>query len=133
MNVFKSEIVQMRKMFGIESLMSKMPGQIGEMSKHVPEGTAERAMGQVEAIINSMTAKERANPALIKASRKRRIAQGAGLPVQEVNKVLKQYEQMRDVMKKFHGGGMGKMMKMMGGMRGLKNMMGGKGGGGMPF
>jgi signal recognition particle subunit SRP54 len=78
-----------------------------------------------------MTPLERAKPDLIKASRKRRIAQGAGLHVQEVNKMLKQYEQMRDMMKKFQGGGMGKMMKMMGGMKGMKNMMGG--GGTMPF
>ena len=78
-----------------------------------------------------MTPQERVKPELIKASRKRRIAEGAGLSVQEVNKVLKQYEQMRDMMKKFQGGGMAKMMKMMGGMKGLKNMMGGKGG--MPF
>jgi signal recognition particle subunit SRP54 len=73
-----------------------------------------------------MTPLERSKPDLIKASRKRRIAQGAGLHVQEVNKMLKQFEQMRDMMKKFQGGGMGKMMKAMGKMGG---MMGGAGGG----
>ena len=119
LNDFKAQIVQMRKMGGIESLMSKMPGQIGEMSKHVPEGTAERAMGQVEAIINSMTAKERANPALIKASRKRRIATGSGVTVQEVNKMLKQFEQSQKVMKQFSKGGMGKMLKMAKGIKGI--------------
>ena len=119
LNDFKTQIVQMRKMGGIESLMSKMPGQIGEMSKHVPEGTAERAMGQVEAIINSMTAKERANPALIKASRKRRIAIGSGVTVQEVNKMLKQFEQSQKVMKQFSKGGMGKMLKMAKGIKGI--------------
>ena len=123
LNDFKAQIVQMRKMGGIESLMSKMPGQIGEMSKHVPEGTAERAMGQVEAIINSMTAKERANPALIKASRKRRIATGSGVTVQEVNKMLKQFEQSQKVMKQFSKGGMGKMLKM---AKGIKRILPGQ-------
>jgi signal recognition particle subunit SRP54 len=76
-------------------------------------------MGQVEAIINSMTAKERANPALIKASRKRRIATGSGVTVQEVNKMLKQFEQSQKVMKQFSKGGMGKMLKMAKGIKGI--------------
>lgn len=72
LNDFKEQIQQMRNMGGLENIMSKMPGEIGQLSKQIPEGTAEKAMGHVEAIINSMTAKERANPALLKASRKRR-------------------------------------------------------------
>ena len=96
-----------------------MPGELGQMSKQIPEGTAEKAMGKVEAIINSMTPKERANPALIKASRKRRIALGSGTSVQEVNKMLKQFEQSQKMMKSLTKGGMGKLMRMAKGMKGM--------------
>lgn len=122
LNDFKEQIQQMRNMGGLESLMSKMPGELGQISKQIPEGTAEKAMGKVEAIINSMTPKERANPALIKASRKRRIAAGAGTSVQEVNKMLKQFEQSQQMMKMFSGNGMAKLMKMAKGMKGMKGM-----------
>lgn len=122
LNDFKEQIQQMRNMGGLENLMSKMPGELGQMSKQIPEGTAEKAMGKVEAIINSMTPKERANPALIKASRKRRIAAGAGTNVQEINKMLKQFEQSQQMMKMFSGKGMGKLMKMAKGMKGMKGM-----------
>ena len=84
----------------------------------------ERDVRRMEGIICSMTALERRKPDLIKATRKRRIAAGAGVHVQEVNRLLNQYEQMRDMMKKMKGGGMMKMMKRMGGMKG----MGGPGG-----
>jgi len=104
---------------GIESLMSKLPGEMGQLSAQIPEGTAEKAMSKVEAIINSMTPKERANPALLKASRKRRIAAGAGTTVQEVNKMLKQFEQSQKMMKMFGGKGMGKLMRMAQGMKGM--------------
>ena len=133
LNDFKEQLGQMRNMGGVSSLIDKLPAQLTQGKGNIDTDAAEKQLRRIEGIINSMTPEERSKPDLIKASRKRRIAQGAGLQVQEVNKMLKQYEQMRDVMKKFHGGGMGKMMKMMGGMRGLKNMMGGKGGGGMPF
>ncbi|RPD87062.1 signal recognition particle protein [Neisseria weixii] len=122
LNDFKEQIQQMRNMGGLENLMSKMPGELGQISKQIPEGTAEKAMGKVEAIINSMTPKERANPALIKASRKRRIAAGAGTNVQEVNKMLKQFEQSQQMMKMFGGNGMSKLMKMAKGMKGMKGM-----------
>lgn len=122
LNDFKEQIQQMRNMGGLESLMSKMPGEIGQLSKQIPEGTAEKAMGHVEAIINSMTPKERANPALIKASRKRRIAAGSGTSVQEVNKMLKQFEQSQQMMKMFSGKGMAKLMRMAKGMKGMKGM-----------
>ncbi len=118
LNDFKAQIQQMRNMGGLESIMSKMPGELGQMSKQIPEGTAEKAMGHVEAIINSMTAKERANPALIKASRKRRIAAGSGVTVQEVNKMLNQFEQSQKMMKMFSGKGMSKLMNMAKGMKG---------------
>lgn len=119
LNDFKAQIQQMRKMGGIESIMSKLPGDMGQMAKQVPEGTAEKAMSRVEAIINSMTAKERANPLLIKASRKRRIANGSGVTVQEVNKMLKQFEQSQKMMKSFTKGGMGKLMRLAKGMKGI--------------
>ncbi len=122
LNDFKEQIQQMRNMGGLESLMSKMPGELGQISKQIPEGTAEKAMGKVEAIINSMTPKERANPTLLKASRKRRIAAGAGTSVEEVNKMLKQFEQSQQVMKMFSGKGLGKLMRMAKGMRGMKGM-----------
>ncbi len=122
LNDFKEQIQQMRNMGGLESLMSKMPGELGQISKQIPEGTAEKAMGKVEAIINSMTPKERANPTLLKASRKRRIAAGAGTSVEEVNKMLKQFEQSQQVMKMFSGKGLGKLMRMAKGMKGMKGM-----------
>lgn len=119
LNDFKAQIQQMRNMGGLENLLSKMPGQLGELSKQIPEGTAEKAMGHVEAIINSMTPKERANPALLKASRKRRIALGAGVSIQDVNKMLKQFEQSQQMMKMFSGKNMFKMMKMAKSMKGI--------------
>ncbi|EGV36635.1 signal recognition particle protein [Neisseria weaveri] len=122
LNDFKEQIQQMRNMGGLENLMSKMPGELGQLSKQIPEGSAEKAMGHVEAIINSMTPKERANPALIKASRKRRIAAGSGTSVQEVNKMLKQFEQSQQMMKMFSGKGLGKLMKLAKGMKGMKGM-----------
>ena len=119
LNDFKAQIQQMRNMGGLENLMSKMPGEIGQLSKQIPEGTAEKAMGHVEAIINSMTPKERANPALIKASRKRRIAAGSGTTAQEVNKMLNQFEQSQKMMKMFSGQNMRKLMSMAKGKNGL--------------
>lgn len=119
LNDFKAQIQQMRNMGGFENLLSKMPGELGEISKRIPEGTAEKAMGHVEAIINSMTPKERANPDIIKASRKKRIAAGAGTTVQEVNKMLKQFEQSQQMMKMFSGKNMQKLMRMAKGMKGI--------------
>lgn len=119
LNDFKAQIQQMRNMGGLESMMAKMPGELGQLSKKIPEGTAEKAMSHVEAIINSMTPKERANPDIIKASRKRRIAAGAGTTVQEVNKMLSQFEQSQKMMKMFSGKNMMKLMKMAQGMKGM--------------
>ena len=119
LNDFKAQIQQMRNMGGLENLLSKRPGELGEISKQIPEGTAEKAMGHVEAIINSMTPKERANPDLLKASRKRRIAAGAGVSIQDVNKMLKQFEQSQQMMKMFSGKNMAKLMRMAKGMKGL--------------
>jgi signal recognition particle subunit SRP54 len=81
-------------------------------------------MKRKEGIICSMTPQERRKPELIKATRKRRIAAGAGVQVQEVNRLLKEFEQMQGVMKKMKGGGLMKMMKKLGGMKGLGGMPG---------
>lgn len=119
LNDFKAQIQQMNNMGGIEALMSKMPGDIASMAKAVPQGTAEKALKRVGGIIDSMTAKERKHPEIIKASRKRRIAQGAGVSVQEVNRMLGQFEQSQKMMKQFASGGMGKLLRAAQGMKGL--------------
>jgi signal recognition particle subunit SRP54 len=85
---------------------------------------AERDVRRMEGIICSMTPLERRKPELLKATRKRRVAMGAGVPVQEVNRLLNQFGQMRDMMKKMKGGGMMKMMRRMGGMKALGGMGG---------
>ena len=113
---FKSQIQQMRKMGGMASLMEKMPGQIGQMAKGVDGAVADKAVTRLEGIINSMTPAERRKPELLKASRKRRIAAGAGVTVQEVNRLLKQFEDMQKMMKQFSKGGMSKLMRGMKGM-----------------
>ncbi|OJZ17259.1 MAG: signal recognition particle protein [Thiobacillus sp. 65-29] len=110
---FKSQIQQMRKMGGLSALLDKLPGA-GEMA--IPAGADEKAMNRVEGIINSMTALERRKPEIIKASRKRRIAAGAGVQVQEVNKLLNQFEQAQKMMKRMGKGGLSKMMRGMKGM-----------------
>lgn len=113
---FKAQMQQMKKMGGMANLMEKMPGQLGQMAKGAQGADAEKSLVRLEAIINSMTPLERRKPELIKASRKRRIATGAGTTVQEVNKLLNQFEQTQKIMKQFSKGG---MMKMMRGMKGM--------------
>lgn len=110
---FKSQIVQMRKMGGLSALMDKLPGA-GQMPQMT--GNEDKAINRVEGIINSMTPQERRHPELIKASRKRRIAAGAGVQVQEVNRMLNQFEQAQKMMKMMGKGGLGKMMRGMKGM-----------------
>ncbi len=119
LNDFLSQISQMKKMGGLAGLMDKLPSQITAKTKGADMDKAERDVRRMEGIINSMTALERRKPELIKASRKRRIAAGAGVQVQEVNRLLNQFEQMQGVMKKMKGGGLMKMMKRMGGMKGM--------------
>ncbi len=111
---FKAQIQQMRKMGGLSALMDKLPGA-GQMP--MPAGADEKGINRVEGIINSMTPLERRKPEILKASRKRRIAAGAGVQVQEVNKLLKQFEQAQKMMKMMGKGGISKMM------RGMKGMM----------
>ena len=110
---FKSQIQQMRKMGGLSALMDKLPGA-GQMA--VPAGADDKSVNRLEGIINSMTPLERRKPDIIKASRKRRIAAGAGVQVQEVNKLLKQFEQAQKMMKMMGKGGISKMMRGMKGM-----------------
>ncbi len=110
---FKAQIHQMRKMGGLSALMDKLPGA-GQMA--LPAGADEKAINRIEGIINSMTPLERRKPEIIKASRKRRIAAGAGVQVQEVNKLLNQFEQAQKMMKMMGKGGLSKMMRGMKGM-----------------
>ncbi|MCR5866866.1 MAG: signal recognition particle protein [Aquincola tertiaricarbonis] len=126
LNDFLSQITQMKKMGGLSSLMDKLPAQMTAKAGQPDMDKAEREVRRMEGIINSMTPLERRKPELLKASRKRRIAAGSGVHVQEVNRLLNQFEQMQGMMKKMKGGGLMKMMKRMGGMKG----MGGLGGGG---
>ena len=122
LNDFLSQISQMKKMGGLSGLMDKLPSAMTAKAGAPDMDRAERDMRRMEGIINSMTPLERRKPDLLKASRKRRIALGAGVHVQEVNRVLKQFEQMQGMMKKMKGGGLMKMMKRMGGMKGLGGM-----------
>ncbi|QOT75997.1 signal recognition particle protein [Cupriavidus basilensis] len=115
---FKAQIGQMKKMGGLGSLVDKLPAQFAQQAQGANMDVAEKQVRRMEGIINSMTAAERAKPDLIKASRKRRIATGAGVPVQEVNRLLNQFDQMQSMMKKLKGGGMMKMMRSMGAMKG---------------
>jgi len=121
---FLGQISQMSKMGGLSGLMDKLPSQLTAKAGNVDMDKAERDVKRMEGILRSMTAKERRQPALLmdgktKASRKRRIAAGAGVQIQEVNRLLNQFEQMQTMMKKMKGGGLMKMMKRFGGMKGL--------------
>ncbi|MBU6257044.1 MAG: signal recognition particle protein [Burkholderiales bacterium] len=115
LNDFLGQITQMKKMGGLAGLMDKLPSQLTAKAAGADMGRAERDVKRMEGIICSMTALERRKPELIKASRKRRIAAGAGVAVQEVNRLLNQFEQMQGMMKKMKGGGLMKMMRRMGG------------------
>jgi signal recognition particle subunit SRP54 len=112
---FKQQIVQMKKMGGVSALMDKLPGNLAAMAQGAPQ-VDDKSVRRIEGIINSMTPKERAKPELIKASRKRRIATGAGVTVQEVNRLLNQFEQTQKMMKMVAKGGLQKMMRGMKGM-----------------
>lgn len=119
LNDFKLQIGQMKSMGGLSSLLDKLPAQVQQAARSTNLSHADKSVSRMEGIISSMTPAERSNPQLLKASRKRRIATGAGVPVQEVNRLLNQFEQMQDMMKKMQKGGLGKMMRAMGGLKGL--------------
>ncbi len=124
---FKEQLQQMKNMGGMGAMLDKLPGMGGQMA-NIQDKVNDKMFVQMEALINSMTAKERRNPDVINGSRKKRISAGAGLQIQDLNRLLKQHKQMQKMMKKFSSkSGMKKMMRGMGGM-----MPGGFPGGGMP-
>jgi signal recognition particle subunit SRP54 len=112
---FRAQVVQMRKMGGLAGMLDKLPAEVARAAQGA--SVDERRIGRIEGIINSMTPLERAKPELLKASRKRRIASGAGVSVQEVNQLLNQFEQTQKMMKMVAKGGMQKLA------RGLKGML----------
>ncbi|MDO8825694.1 signal recognition particle protein [Methylophaga sp.] len=123
---FREQLQQMSKMGGLTSLMDKLPG-MGQLPDSVKNQANDKELVKMEAMINSMTPKERRRPELIKGSRKKRIAAGSGTQIQDVNRLLKQFSQMQKMMKKMgQKGGMAKMMRGLGGKLPM-------GGGGMPF
>ena len=126
LNDMKDQLEQMQNMGGLHGLMDKLPG-MGQVPDTVKNQLTGKEVPRLIAIINSMTRKERRNPALLNGSRRARIARGAGLTPADVNKLMKQYQQMEKMMSKLSAGG------MKGLMRGMKGMMGGAGRGGMPF
>jgi signal recognition particle subunit SRP54 len=111
---YKAQIAQMRKMGGLQGMLDKLPAELARAA----QGTTmdERKIARIEGIISSMTRQERARPEIIKASRKRRIAAGAGVSVQEVNQLLNQFDQTQKMMKMVAKGGVQKLMR---GMRGI--------------
>ena len=110
---FRDQISQMQQMGGMASLMDKLPSHMAQAASKANMGQADKQIIRMRGIIDSMTPKERSKPELLKASRKRRIAAGAGVEVQEVNRLLAQFEQMQTMMKQFKGG---KMARAMAGM-----------------
>src|SRR5690606_23856193 len=120
----RDQLEQMQNMGGLAGLMDKLPG-IGQVPEHVKAQVTGKEVPRMVAIINSMTKKERRNPALLNGSRRARIAKGAGLSPADVNKLMKQYQQMEKMLSKVGRGG------MKGLMRGMQGMMGG--GGALPF
>ncbi len=127
---FKEQMLQMANLGGIGGMLDKLPG-MGQLPDHVKNQVNDKEIGRLIAIVNSMTPHERTFPAVIKGSRKRRIANGSGTQVQDVNKLLKQFTQMQKMMKKMKGGGMKKMMRGLGGRFPGGGMP--PGGGGLPF
>lgn len=124
LNDMRDQLEQMQNMGGLSGLMDKLPG-IGKLPDDVKNQVTGKEVPRMIAIINSMTKKERRNPALLNGSRRARIARGSGMTPADVNKLMKQYQQMEKMMSKLSSGG------MKGLMRGMKGMMGGRGG--MPF
>ena len=122
---FLGQLQQMKQMGGLGSFMDKLPTQLAAKASEADLTRAEKDIRRKEGIINSMTPEERRKPELLKASRKRRVAQGAGVHVQEVNRLLKEFEQMQGMMKQLKGSGLMKLMRRMGGMKGLGGLLGG--------
>jgi len=113
---FKAQLSQMKNMGGLSSLLDKLPAQFQATNTPLRMNQAEGQVRRMEGMINAMTPLERRKPELLKASRKRRIAAGAGVQVQELNRMLTQYDQMRTMMKKLKGGNLASMMRSLKGM-----------------
>ena len=124
---FRDQLQQMNNMGGITNMLDKLPG-MGNMAQVAQQNLDMSMFARMEAMINSMTPKERRNPEIIQGSRKRRITRGSGTQVQDLNRLLKQHKQMQKMMKKMKGGGMQKMMRGLGGMMPPGGGMGGPGG-----
>ena len=116
LNDFSEQISQMRKMGGLTSMLERLPARFAQVAQQAGGVVEDKSIRRIEGIINSMTRDERAKPEILKASRKRRIAAGAGVQVQEVNRLLTQFEQTQKMMKQFSKGGMQKLMRGMKGM-----------------
>ncbi len=130
---FRDQLQQVNNMGGVTGMLDKLPG-MGNVAQMAQQNLDVKMFARMEAMINSMTPRERRNPELIQGSRKRRITRGSGTQVQDLNRLLKQHKQMQKMMKKMKGGGMDKMMRGLGGMMGQGSPGGGMGGpGGMPF
>lgn len=129
---FRDQLQQMNNMGGITNMLDKLPG-MGNVAQMAQQNLDVKMFARMEAMINSMTPDERRRPELIQGSRKRRITQGSGTQVQDLNRLLKQHKQMQKMMKKMKGGGMQKMMRGLGGMGGPGGPAGMGGPGGMPF
>jgi signal recognition particle subunit SRP54 len=110
---FRDQLAQMQQMGGMASLMDKLPSHMAQAASKTNLGAADKQTRRMRGIIDSMTPTERAKPELLKATRKRRIAAGAGVEVQEVNRLLAQFEQMQTMMKQFKGGKMARTMASM--------------------
>lgn len=124
---FRDQLREMQKMGGMNSLLEKLPG-MGNISDQLKNQVNDKTFVHMEAIINSMTPKERRNPDIIKGSRKRRIARGAGVEIHDVNVLLRQFDTARKMMRKMGRGGMRRMAGVMRGMMAAKGGMGGMGG-----
>ncbi|ARU26330.1 signal recognition particle protein [Cellvibrio sp. PSBB006] len=111
----RDQLQQMQNMGGLTSMLDKLPG-MGNMAQMAQQSNMGKQFKVMEAIINSMTPEERRNPEDLNGSRKRRITQGSGTQIQDLNRLLKQYKQMAKMMQKMKGGGMSKMMRGLGGM-----------------
>ena len=114
---FKEQLKQMQNMGGVTSIMDKIPG-VGALPPSGSGMVDDSQFRRMEVIINSMTMRERVNPEILNGSRKRRIIQGSGTQIQDLNRLLKQHKQMQKVMKKMRGGNMANMMRGLGGMQG---------------
>lgn len=124
LNDMKAQMEQVNKIESFSSMFEKLPSQFQNMASNINEEDTRRHINRTIGIINSMTPLERRRPEIIKASRKQRIAKGAGVPVQEVNRLLKQYNDTAEVMKRMRKGGLSKMLRSLGGL----GRMGGFGG-----